>query len=208
MLAVENLECIRGDRVLFSNVGFSLQRGELLHVRGSNGSGKTSLLRILCGLMSPAQGHVRWNGMPITELGDEYYRSVLYIGHLSGLKDEFSAVENLRVSTDLAGARPDLAQIQAALKRMGLADYDDLPAKVLSQGQRRRIALARLFLSDAQLWILDEPLAALDAAAVTLIEEAILAHLGRGGLAVVTTHQPLAVQCELRALHLGIGIAA
>lgn len=193
MLEISNLACSRGDHLLFSDLNFSLSVGELLQVQGANGSGKTSLLRTLCGFMMPVAGEIRWRGQNIRELGDAFYAEMIYLGHLNAIKDELNALENLRISAGLAGCKVDDKQVIAALRRMGLRGRETLPVKVLSQGQRRRVALARLLLGNAPLWILDEPLTALDVGAVGLMQELIGEHLVNNGMVVYTTHQPLEV---------------
>jgi heme exporter protein A len=193
MLEISNLACSRGDHLLFSDLNFSLSAGELLQVQGANGSGKTSLLRTLCGFMMPVAGEIRWRGQNIRELGDAFYAEMIYLGHLNAIKDELNALENLRISAGLAGCKVDDKQVMAALRRLGLRGRETLPVKVLSQGQRRRVALARLLLSNASLWILDEPLTALDVGAVELMQELIGEHLVNNGMVIYTTHQPLEV---------------
>ena len=193
MLEVSSLECVRGDRRLFKGLNFSVEPGGMLQVYGPNGSGKTSLLRMLCGLMAPADGEIRWKGKNIRSLGEEYLGVITYLGHLNGIKDELSALENLRIGNALAGEDASEEKACDALERMGLGGRESLPAKVLSQGQRRRVALARLFTCHTQLWLLDEPLTALDSAAVSSVESLLEAHLSRGGMVVLTTHQSLNV---------------
>src|SRR6266566_7212855 len=165
MLEVLKLGCIRGDRRLFSDLSFSAGAGELIELRGPNGSGKTSLLRILCGLSSPAAGQVRWNGKNIRSLGEEYFRDVAYLAHQNAVKDELSAIENLRISSALSGHALKRDRAQQILGRIGLSSQQNLPARSLSAGQRRRLALARLLTSNAKFWILDEVLTSLDDAA-------------------------------------------
>jgi heme exporter protein A len=203
MLEVSNLACSRGDHRLFSGLSFALHPGQIMQVQGENGSGKTSLLRTLCGFLMPDEGDIRWNGGDIRELEEEYYADMLYLGHLNAIKDELSGLENLRISAGLSGVELDEKEAVAALRRMGLKGRELLPTKVLSQGQRRRVALARLLVSDAKLWVLDEPLAALDVGAVALIQELIAEHLARQGMVIFTTHQPLLVSgMEMRTLTL------
>ncbi len=196
MFEVLKLGCIRGDRRLFSDLSFSAGAGELIELRGPNGSGKTSLLRILCGLSSPAAGQVRWNGKNIRSLGEEYFRDVAYLAHQNAVKDELSALENLRIATGVAGNPLPKAQAQEVLERIGLKDRQHLPARVLSAGQRRRLAVARLLTIKATLWILDEVLTSLDDAAVRLSREFISDHIKNGGIAIVATHQDLNLSVE------------
>ena len=193
MLEISNLACTRGDHLLFSNLSFSLSAGELLQVEGANGSGKTSLLRTICGFMMPTAGEIRWRGQSIRKLDEEFYAEMIYLGHLNAIKDELNALENLRIGAGLAGCAVDDNQVIAALRRMGLRGRETLPVMVLSQGQRRRVALARLLFSSAPLWILDEPLTALDVGAVGLMQELIGEHLANNGMVIYTTHQPLEV---------------
>ena len=193
MLEISNLACARGDHQLFSGLSFSLTQGELLQVEGINGSGKTSLLRTLCGFMIPEAGEVRWRGGNIRELREEYHAEMVYLGHLNAIKDELNALENLHINAGLSGCALDDKQAFAALRRMGLRGRETLPVKVLSQGQRRRVALARLLVGQASLWILDEPLTALDVGAVGLMQELIGEHLAKQGMVIYTTHQPLEV---------------
>ena len=204
MLQAHAVECIRGDRTLFTGLNLSLDAGQLLHLHGPNGSGKTSLLRMLCGLVAPAAGDITWNGLPIRAQRDEFNACLTYIGHHGGIKEELSALENLQFAAALSGNPVSEAAALEALDAMGLRGREDLPAKVLSQGQKRRVALARLHLSRAALWILDEPFVALDKAAVGELESLIGRHLDRGGSAIMTTHQSVAFTGrELAHLHLG-----
>ena len=204
MLDVVNLECRRGDRRLFSDLSFSLSARTLLHVRGRNGSGKTTLLRALCGLLARETGEIRWRGEDIASLGDDYRRDMLYFGHLNGIKSDLNGIENLRVATTLDGDPVVEDDLWNALAQMGLAGFEDLPTKVLSQGQKKRVALARLVLSGAPLWILDEPFSALDLDAVDLLGGLIAEHVAAGGLAVLTTHQAVPLTSgQIQRLHLG-----
>jgi heme exporter protein A len=204
MLEVDDLQCTRGDRHLFSGVGFSLSEGELLHLYGHNGSGKTTLLRTLCGLVAPTEGEVLWKGEAIRRQRDEYAAELLYLGHKNGLKDDLTGIENLLVACRMAGLKIDETAAWEVLERMGLRGHEDLPARVLSQGQQKRVALARLLLSRAPLWILDEPFVGLDVAAVALLEKVIADHVAGGGLVVLTTHQEVALTSgKVKKLRLG-----
>jgi heme exporter protein A len=195
MLEGQGLECVRGERTLFTGLDLEVRNGELLRVGGANGAGKTSLLRILCGLSLPEQGQVCWRGQGIGELREEFWRELVYIGHAPALKDDLTAAENLRIACTLGGNAVDDAQARRALGELGLQGCERLPARSLSQGQRRRVALARLALSDrAPLWILDEPFTALDVAAVDTVRGVLERHLARGAMVVYTTHQDVAVR--------------
>lgn len=204
MLQASALECVRGDRMLFTALSFTLKPGELLHVQGANGAGKTSLLRIALGLTPPEKGEVRWNNTPIRALGSDFRREVAFCGHSNALKDDLSAVENVRAAAALAGQRVARAQALAALDRVGIApSAADLPVRSLSQGQKRRTALARLAQPGAKLWVLDEPFAALDAGGVEWLSGMIEAHLAASGLALVTSHQPLPAGARSTTLRIG-----
>lgn len=204
-LRVQKLECIRGDRSLFRDFAFDLRNGGLLQVHGQNGSGKTSLLRMICGLLPPATGEIAWNGTPVREAADDYKASLSYVGHLNGVKDEFNAIENLRLSARLIDLESSDAAVHDALEGFGLSAVKHLPCKVLSQGQRRRLALARLKLSRARpLWVLDEPFAALDSAGIAAMSSLLEDHLARGGLALLTTHQDVPIVAPgMQSIQLG-----
>lgn len=186
---------MRGRRRLFGGLNFAVRGGSVLQVTGANGSGKTSLLRILCGLLSPVCGKVRWHGGDIRSLREEYWQQLLYIGHAHAVKGELTALENLVVSCTLVGVNVSREQALEALSRLGLAGYEALPVKILSRGQQRRVALSRLVLSEKiPLWILDEPFDALDAGAVDCVRLLIAQHLARGGAVVLTTHQEIRIE--------------
>lgn len=204
MLEASNLECVRGERRLFAGVSFLLSDGELLHLQGSNGCGKTSLLRIVCGLTPPADGTICWHGTPIGRLGEEFRAQLCYLGHANAIKEELTPLENLLAAARLAQETLGTDDALAALERVGLLGREELACRYLSQGQKRRVSLARLVHSKRALWVLDEPFVALDAAAVELVGSLIAAHLQRGGMAVLTTHQPVAIAAgSVRELRLG-----
>ena len=204
-LEVDSLACRRGDRLLFSGLSFTLGAGEVLQVEGHNGSGKTSLLRMLCGLSRPAEGEIRWGGREIGRLGDEFGGQILYIGHHNAVKDELSGYENLMLAAQLRGETVSPEECLDALARMGLAGLQELPAGMLSQGQRRRLALSRLLLSHVPLWILDEPFAALDVKAVAQMQATLERHLAEGGAVVMVTHQVVPISAPLRRVRVGAG---
>lgn len=195
MLSAIEIECIRGTRRLFAGVSFTLEPGDCLFLQGPNGSGKTSLLRILCGLARPEAGEVRWNAEPIAALAEEYRAALAYCGHANALKDDLTPSENLLAAAALAGQPASRAEARAALEALGVSHLDALPVRALSQGQKRRVALARLAIAERRLWILDEPLTSLDVGAAATLAALVDDHLGRGGIAVLTSHQPI----ELRA---------
>ena len=188
-LTVDKLVGIRGDRLLFDNLNFNLSNGSVLYLQGANGSGKTTLLRTICGLSKPHEGAINWCGENINSLAEEYSKHVLYIGHLAGIKEDLTALENLQFSLALSGADISKNNATEVLKMLGLANGLNLPTRMLSQGQKRRVALARLWLQDLPLWILDEPFTALDASATSLLKQKIEAFANDGGIVVMTTHQ-------------------
>jgi heme exporter protein A len=203
MLKVTGLACVRGDRRLFEGVGFSLAGGQWLQIEGENGAGKTSLLRIVCGLLHKPEGEIRWNGELVDEIADEYRADLLYLGHAGAIKEELTALENLLIGAALGGQSLDTAVALQALQRLGLKGREDLPARFLSQGQKRRVALARLLTSGAKLWVLDEPFVALDVRAVEMLCAIIVEHLQAGGMALFTSHQAVSLGGSGGALRLG-----
>lgn len=196
-LAAVELECYRGDNLLFSGVNFTLAAGQLMQIQGANGSGKTSLLRILSGLSRPSDGEVHWRGRNIEVQRADYFSIMAYLGHSLGIKSELSALENLRVSLALADVCFDRDRVENALVQVGLAGREDIPARTLSAGQKQRIALARLLACPAIVWILDEPFTALDVSGVALVRRLLEEHLVRGGLAVLTSHQAIEVRGDV-----------
>lgn len=204
MLQVVELECVRGDRRLISGLNFSLQPGELMHLHGHNGSGKTTLMRTICGLIRQSGGEILWKGENSRKLGEDFTRDLTYIGHKNGIKEDLNGVENLQTNCRLAGLPIDRDRAWEVLEKMGLRGHEDLPARVLSQGQKRRVTLARLLLSKAPLWILDEPFTALDMAAVDYLQSIIGDHVEQGGMVILTTHQEVSLtRGQVRQLRLG-----
>ena len=195
-LAARGLTCVRAGRTLFENLDLDLAPGELLQVEGENGAGKTSLLRILCGLTQARDGVVTWDDGDIRDYRPEYHAQLLYIGHYPGIKEELTPLENLRFFRALGGHGADDSVLEAALDTGGLFGYEDVPVRTLSAGQRRRAALARLWLSTATLWILDEPFTAIDRAGVERLEARLAEHTHDGGMAVLTSHQALHLQAS------------
>lgn len=197
MLKADNVSCIRGERRLITALSFTVERGRLLAVTGANGSGKTSLLRMLCGLLQAEQGRILWDGGDVLACRERYLASLIYIGHLNSLKDDLTPVENVTISARLAGEEISEGKACEALETVGLVQaIHQLPTRVLSQGQKRRVSLARLWFSQRVLWILDEPFAALDAAATGLLMQQLRAHLGNGGIVIAATHQEIDVGAD------------
>ena len=201
MLAVRNLFCDRDDRVLFENLDFDLSEGQVLQVQGNNGSGKTTLLRILCGLNDSYEGSIKWYGQEIEVQAASFFSSLLYIGHRVGLSKVLTPLENLRWSCSLKQAVSD-DQIMAALKEVGLRGFEESPCYTLSAGQQQRASLARLIISPASLWVLDEPFTTLDTKGVTMLEKILQQQAQAGGSVMVTTHHSLSI-AELTLLSLG-----
>jgi heme exporter protein A len=195
-VSATDIEFWRGERRVLANVSFTLSRGECLHVVGPNGSGKTTLLRVVAGLLEPEQGRVEWSGRPTREHRDAWCASFSYLAHSDGLKPELTARENLAFETGLRRRAVD-SELDEALARVGLGAVSDHPAGILSAGQRRRLALARVMLAAAPLWILDEPYTNLDSGGALLVSGAIARHLDAGGAALVAAHQPPAIPDHL-----------
>lgn len=191
-LELRDVGCARGGRLLFGGLSLRLAPGRWLRVAGENGAGKTSLLRLLAGLLPPAEGQVLWRGEPLGNQAERLGRERLYLGHAPALKDDLSPLENLQAACTLAGDPVSAAQAEDALAQAGLAVCTRLPVRQLSQGQRRRCALARLPLARRRpMWVLDEPFTALDAVACDWLGAQLRAHLLAGGIAVLTSHQPV-----------------
>lgn len=203
-IQARRLTCIRGDRQLFTDLDVLLHSGQLLYLRGRNGSGKTTLLRTLCGLFHPDAGDVLWCGEKIADLGELFYRYVLFIGHAPGVKLELTPLENLRIYNRLRASGVSEAALWQALRDVELHNIAALPAHLLSAGQRRRIMLARLLIDASPLWLLDEPFVALDDVACDFLQTAIIAHIRRGGLVALTTHQQIQLP-DVHIQHLFLG---
>lgn len=198
-----DLTAERGDRRLFEHLGFTLYPGQLLQVTGRNGSGKTTLLRILSGLSRPAHGEVFWGEERIQSVDGGTGSCLGYLGHHNALKDDLSAEENVGIAVRLGGDRMGSRDAADMLERLGLAGYEDLPTRYLSQGQKRRVGLARLLLQRRPLWILDEPYAALDVHVIEILRAFIEQHLSRAGMIIITTHQTVEIDGDCHRLHLG-----
>ena len=186
-LVAHGLECIRDDRRLFSDLEFTLQPGQALLLEGRNGSGKTSLLRILCGIRLPESGTVEWCGSDIHRQGPDYYEHTAYVGHRDGIKLELTPLENLAMAQAL-GKASQHNSLQDALEQVDLYGFEDVPARNLSAGQQRRLALARLLVTESQLWILDEPFTSLDTHGIEIVEKLLQKHLAQGGMVAMTSH--------------------
>ncbi|WP_209288673.1 cytochrome c biogenesis heme-transporting ATPase CcmA [Marinobacterium alkalitolerans] len=201
LLTVQNLFCERDDRVLFNRLGFSVAPGEIIQIEGQNGSGKTTLMRILSGLSRHYEGDIFWRGEPVEQVRDDFCRDLLYFGHQAGVKAVLTPQENLRWYAALSPAI-NAADIDHALEQVGLRGFEDVPCHSLSAGQNRRVSLARLYLSKAPLWILDEPFTAIDKKGVAAKEALLLRHAQRGGSVILTTHHELGIRGPVRKINL------
>ena len=204
MLEVSNLTAIRDDRVLFENLQFEIKPGELVQIEGRNGTGKTTLLRIVTGLGDREEGIIKWKGEEVEKSRDVFHQDLLFLGHQTGVKRELTALENLRFYQSIHNNSSSDKEIFAALAQVGLAGREDVPVAQLSAGQQRRVALARLWRSNQILWILDEPLTAIDKQGVKVLESLFASHADNGGIVVLTTHQDMfADSPKLRKIKLG-----
>lgn len=196
-LKADALELERGERLLFKGLTFEAPSGTLVRLAGANGTGKTSLLRLLTGLMQPDAGTITYRGKSIRSLREDYYRDLVYIGHMNGVKDDLSAKENVRIAARMGNIVAKDEELVEALSKVGLADFIDHTTGELSQGQRRRVALARLFVSKSKpVWILDEPFTALDVASVANLAQTVAEHVREGAIVIYTTHQEVDVGLE------------
>ncbi|MDD7568913.1 MAG: cytochrome c biogenesis heme-transporting ATPase CcmA [[Actinobacillus] rossii] len=193
-LEIEQLACQRGDKTLFTDLNLTFKSGDFVQVEGHNGIGKTSLLRIVAGLALPLSGKVRWNSDEIWKTRESYYYDLLYLGHQSGVKPELTAWENLQFYQKISHCKQDDESLWLALEKVGLLGREDLPASQLSAGQQKRIALARLWLSEAPLWILDEPFNAIDKNGVEVLTRHFERHVAQGGIVILTSHQEVPSQ--------------
>jgi heme exporter protein A len=191
MLHANNISCTRGGRNLFSKLSFSVNEGKCLHIKGENGSGKSSLLKIMAGLAHPEEGYFTWLNKSTREHSDSFYSDLLFIGHKSGINQHLSAEQNLAWYAAISESLLNETEQKDILKKIGLFGFEDIPAGKLSAGQQRRIALCRLLIEKKKLWILDEPLASLDQQGIKLFEALLQNHLLHGGSAIFTSHQDL-----------------
>lgn len=204
-LQAKHLSCERGYRELFKDLSFTLLPGEIVHIKGENGTGKTSLLRILAGLAQPVSGEITFDGYDCRKYRYEYNAEIAYIGHRPGIKLELTPVENIRSYCHLSSSKSDVDIIHV-LEKVGLYGFEEMLCNQLSAGQKRRVALAQAIIEDASLWILDEPFTSLDVEGVKYFEQMIHQHVDNGGMVLLTTHQDVALeQCKIKYLHLPSG---
>ena len=199
VLQAKAVSCERGGRQLVQAISFDLPAGSAIHLEGDNGAGKTTLLRALSGLTPLLQGEVLWRGQSTSEAGHAFHADLLYLGHALGLKDELTALENLLLSAAVSGQHLSREQ---ALGTQGLGSRAHWPLRVLSQGQKRRVALARLQVASARLWLLDEPFVALDTDAVQVLHGLLRSHLDQGGALLFTSHQAASLGVSMQHLRL------
>ena len=202
-LRLESITCVRGDRTLFEELNLEIKPGSILRISGDNGSGKSSLLRILCGLLTPNAGKVFWGSDPITEDRDQFHGELIYLGHIPALKADFSAIENLMSLALLGGQSISNEEAMNALREAGLDRQAHRFIRTLSQGQKQRIALSRLLLPQPKsIWILDEPFNALDRDANRALQNLLINHVNRGGIVALSSHQDLQIDDNVRVIRL------
>lgn len=192
LLNAHNLSCVKQDRILFEQLSLQLAPGELLQIKGKNGAGKSSLLRILAGLARAEEGQLHYLTQPLSEVAADYAANLCFIGHQSGIHEQLTALENMQFWR--AAAALPASDDFSLLATLGLAGLEDIPCRMLSAGQQRRVSLARLWTTSAQIWILDEPFTALDQSAISRLQAHFITHLNRGGAIILTTHQALTMQ--------------
>lgn len=201
MLVCKNLSCIKQDRTLFEDLSFIIEKGDAVHLIGENGAGKTSLLRIIAGLSEPAAGELQWNGLSCHSITSTFKKDVLYLGHKLALQPNLTAIENLTywmsLHTDTINC-----DLYSVLAKFGLTGLEDLPVKMLSAGQQRRVSLSRLMCKSAEFWILDEPFTSLDVAGVKMLNEVLCCHVDDGGMLLLTSHSTLSAELNVRLFEL------
>ncbi|WP_425353327.1 cytochrome c biogenesis heme-transporting ATPase CcmA [Salinicola lusitanus] len=202
-LRASRLACERDDRWLFRALDLRVEDGDILRIEGANGSGKTTLLKLLTGQLPPTEGRIEWHGEPLARSREAFLSQLLYVGHAPGVSAALTAQENLAWAAAMAGVRAPVPDLERALEAVGLAGFEDIPARQLSAGQRRRIALARLELVPRPLWILDEPFTAIDREGVAWLERRLVAHGDAGGAVVMTTHHTFHANGRVDSLLLG-----
>lgn len=202
-LETEQLACQRGDKILFTDLSLRFESGDFVQIEGHNGIGKTSLLRILTGLAQPLRGKVRWNSALISQCREDYAQQLLYLGHAAGIKPELTPWENLKFYQQVSQCEQGDEAIWRALEMVGLLGREDIAASQLSAGQQKRVALARLWLSKASLWILDEPFNAIDKHGVKMLTQHFEQHAQQGGIVILTSHQEIP-SLELKKVRLDL----
>lgn len=207
MLKVQGLTCFRQDRCLFADLNFELAPGDICQVEGPNGAGKSTLLRALLGLFRPDEGEIFWHDVNVQKQQEVFFQDVLYLGHKFAINADLTPLQNLQAWSDLHPTSN--VNYEHALTKVGLLGLEDIPCHSLSAGQHRRVALARLWLSSAKLWVLDEPFTAIDKAGVKLLQQQFAEHMANGGSVLITTHQDLSMQFDsLKQVKLGQGVEA
>lgn len=199
-LSAHELTLVRGERCLFTDVSFALESGNLLVLEGQNGSGKTSLLKAIVGMLDLESGELRWGDEPVARVRYDFYASLIWVAHRVGLKADLTLIENLRFESSL---RPtSTADFDAVLERLGISQLRKLPLRSLSAGQQRRVALARLLLSDVPLWLVDEPFTNLDRQGRRLVMDLVAEHLDKGGMCIMAAHQDVEIDRPTQRLQL------